>query len=125
MTSDANASGPCHLLSAFKWRQDPVRDFTDMAIVLALLDSEIKQRKMNITSISETIGISRATALRRINYFVRCGIVSTRDNGNSRIISLTAESGKFINSLVSTIGCGKLASRVERLFVDAAGSDPA
>ena len=123
MAGDGNANNTCHLLNVLKWRQAPVRDFTDLAILFVLLDAQLKRKKMNITSISELIGVSRATALRRINYFVENGLATTTENGNSRLISLTKTSAKLIDSIVSTTGCGKMGLAVERLFLNSADFD--
>ena len=93
------------------WRRPPVRDFTDLVIIFALLGFDRRRTVVNMASISEFTGISRATATRRMRHLVEHDIVAGRKSSTGTLVSLTPRGAALAEDLVVRMGCPHGACR--------------
>ncbi|CAA7614052.1 hypothetical protein MCP1_130035 [Candidatus Terasakiella magnetica] len=88
-----------------KWKQDPVRDFTDLMILIALYGFYLHNDTINIASVIEVTGISKATATRRVRHFSTSKVVEATRMGNSLFLKLTDEGIVLAVSITERLGC--------------------
>lgn len=82
-----------------------MRDFTDLVIIFALFGFERRQKVVNIASISQLTGISRATATRRMRHLVAHDIVDGQRTNTGTIVSLTVRGAALAEELAARLGC--------------------
>ena len=83
---------PCCLLNLANyrlWRMPPIRDITDIIIVLTLYRYDTLAKVSSVGSISQFIGVSNATVSRRVKYLSDHGIIACERSGNFIVIKLT------------------------------------
>jgi predicted transcriptional regulator len=100
----------CPLLSVAHrglWKQPPLRDITDLMIVVTLLGFARTRKTVNITSIAELTGISRATATRRVGHLVEAGIVSGRRANGGILVGLTEQGTTLAHGLMGKARCAE------------------
>ncbi len=87
------------------WKRGPIRDLTDFAIILTLLNYHWENKRVNMVTISEITGISRATASRRIKYLIDKDAVIFKKYCTSTFIELSDNGLVLANSLIQSVGC--------------------
>lgn len=99
------------LIGSEKWRNStPLRDVIDLFIIVYISNTQRQDKSVNITSIADFLGISRATATRRIQHLIKHHMIVSKKSASSLILSLTSEGDKFVGSIWGQHACKSLQS---------------
>lgn len=101
------------LIGSEKWRNSsPLRDVIDLFIIVYISNTQRIDKSVNITSIADFLGISRATATRRIQRLIKHKVIVSKRSASSLILSLTPEGNDFVGSILEPHTCKSAQSLV-------------